>query len=126
MYGKIYEQTFTGSMCGKGSTVFAVWSYVIANTKADHLVEVNPKLVATAIGCPEKEVVAALKLFLSPDKESRSQEHKGRRLLRKGQFLYYVTGHGRFRNCKDDDQRRDYMRQYMRDRRKRLAKDARR
>jgi hypothetical protein len=121
MYGKIYEQTFTGSMCGKGSTTFAVWAYIIANTKQDHRVEVNPKLVATAIGCPEEEVVAALKLFLSPDKASRSSEHGGRRLIKEGQFLYYVTGHDRFRGYKNQDQRREYMRDYMRDRRKRLA-----
>ena len=80
MYGKIFEQTFTGSMCGKGSTTFAVWAYILANTKPDHMVEVNPKLVATAIGCPEKEVVTALNMFLAPDKASRNKELKGRKL----------------------------------------------
>jgi hypothetical protein len=72
MYGKIYEQTFTGSMCGKGPVKFAVWAYIIANTKADHLIEINPKIVAHVIGCKESEVAGALKFFCSPDKESRN------------------------------------------------------
>jgi hypothetical protein len=117
MYGKIYEQTFTGSMCGKGPVKFAVWAYIIANTKADHLIEINPKIVAHVIGCKESEVAGALKFFCSPDKESRNTEHGGRKLIRHGEFLYFVTGHGRFRGLKDDGARKEYMREYMRERR---------
>ena len=50
MFGKFYESTFTGSMMGKGPGVFAVWAYIIAYTKPDSYVEINPKLIAILIG----------------------------------------------------------------------------
>ncbi len=118
MFGKIFEQTFTGSMCGKGAVVFAVWAYIIANTKQDHMVEVNPRIVAALLGCTEEDVVAAMKLHCSPDKASRSKDHRGCRLIKKGAYLYFVTGHERFRDCKNETARREYMRNYMRERRR--------
>jgi len=105
-------------MCGKGPVVFAVWSYIIAHAKQDHMVEANPRIVAMVIGCPEKDVVAVLKMFCSPDKESRNKKHGGRKLIRKGKYFYFVTGHEHYRNCKNDEARREYMRLYMRERRK--------
>jgi hypothetical protein len=50
MYGKIFEQTFTGSMFGKSPLTFAVWAYVIANTKPDHRVELNQMREPQSLG----------------------------------------------------------------------------
>jgi hypothetical protein len=120
MYGKLYEQTFTGSMVGAGPVAFAVWGYVVAHVKPDHRVEVNARVVAMVIGCKEKEVIAVLKSFCEPDHASRNKDHQGRKLIKEGEYLYYVTGHERFSKCKDHEGRREYQRNYQRTRRKRL------
>jgi hypothetical protein len=117
MYGKIFEQTFTGSMYGKSPLTFAVWSYIIANTKPDHRVELNPSALSPLFNVPEADVKAVIDFFCAPDPSSRSKQHRGKRLLREGQFIYFVTGHQRFRDCKSNDARREYMRNYMRRRR---------
>jgi hypothetical protein len=126
MYGKIYEQTFTGSMCGKGPVLFAVWAYVLANTKPDHMVELNPRIIATVVGCKESEVVKAIEFFCSTDKDSRNPHHDGKKLLPQGQYLYFVTGHQHFNELRNETARREYMRNYMRQRRKEVNNRARR
>ena len=47
MYGKFFSCTFTGSMYGAGSDVFAVWGHMIANT-VESVVEL--KMLAPMLG----------------------------------------------------------------------------
>lgn len=96
-YGKIYEQTFTGSMYGSGACVFAVWSYVIANARPPGKIELNPRMLASTIGAPLEEIRKAIDLLCAPDPESRTKEHKGCRLIREGEFLYLVPTFARYR-----------------------------
>lgn len=120
MYGKIYEQTFTGSMVGTGSHVFAVWSYVIANTKPDSLVELNPVLLAAALGETLEKVNEAILVLCTADPQSRSKSHRGKRLIPKGQFIYFVPQYTRFRAFPNDTERKAYFAKKQRERRQRL------
>ncbi len=113
-FGKFYSTTFDGSMYGAGLPVFAVWAYVIANTGADHLIELNPKKVADALGGDEQQVRQAIEYLCSPDPDSRNPEYEGRRLVHQTQFKYYVPSHANYRDNKGAEDRREYMRQYMR------------
>lgn len=109
MYGKIFESTFTGSMVGSGATVFAVWSYVIANTKGSR-VELNPQFLALILGDKIENVEAAITTLCAEDPRSRSKAHDGRRLVREGEFQYFVPNHEAYRGMRDDDDRREYNR----------------
>lgn len=109
MYGKIFSSAFTGSMFGAGADVFAVWSYVIANT-IDSRVELNPRLLAAAIGTEEQRVRDAIKYLCEPDPHSRNKQEEGRRLIREGEFQYFVTGHSIYRKLQNEDGRREYNR----------------
>lgn len=104
-YGKIYEQTFTGSMMGAGPVVFAVWSYAIAHLKPPGRVELNPRLLAAVIGAPLKDVQAAIETLCSSDPESRSKIEKGRRLVKEGEFLYRAPTFERYRNGTDEERK---------------------
>ena len=98
VYGKIFESLFTGSMFGCGAVRFAVWSYVIANTKPSQneagedtgIVEINPPVLAAALGEPVQAVQEAIAYLMQPDPVSRNPAHDGRRLLHVGSFLYEV------------------------------------
>jgi hypothetical protein len=120
MYGKIYESTFTGSMAGKGSHVFAVWAYVIANTKPDSLVELNPLLISAVLGDSAERVEQAIELLCSTDEKSRSKVCDGKRLIKKGEFLYFVPRYNHFRSLRNDEERRQYFREKKREQRQRL------
>src|SRR5215471_14011906 len=96
MYGKLYECTFTGSMYGKGAIMFATWSYVIAHTKPDNLVELNPVMLASTFGqCTPEDVEQAIETLCSPDPLSRSKKLEGRRLIKKGEFMYFIVNAAR-------------------------------
>src|SRR5438128_360042 len=122
MYGKIYESTFTGSMVGSGLKVFAVWSYVVANTKPDSLVELNPRLLRAILGATEAEVESAIDFLCSPDPKSRSKEFKGRRLIKRAEFLYFVPQAQKYRGIPNERERRQYFRDKKREERERLRR----
>lgn len=115
MYGKLFASAFSGSMVGSGLNVYAVWAYVIANTKTDGLVEINPPILAAILGCDVGEVNSALKHLLSPDPISRNKQHEGRRLIQRSTFVYEVPTYLEYRAIRDEDGRREYMRKYMAD-----------
>jgi hypothetical protein len=110
MYGKFYESAFTGSMFGAGLHVFAVWGYIIATVGPDHHVEINPKLVASVLGCKPADVERALEYLMQPDPESRSNKEGGRRLTKEGSFLYRVVNHEDYSKIRTNAERREYMR----------------
>lgn len=104
-FGKLYEQTFTGSMMGSGPTVFAVWGYVVAHVRPPGKVELNPRLLCAILGAPLEDVRKALDVLTSPDPESRTKEHEGRRLIREGEFAYTVPTFSRYRNGTEEERK---------------------
>lgn len=117
MYGKIFESCFEGSMVGAGPCVFAVWAFTISKT-FDSLVEINPRLLAAVIGAPVEEIEKAISYLSSPDPESRNKEHEGRRLIHQHAFTYFVPSWEKYDAIRNQEERRVYMRQYMKDYRK--------
>lgn len=121
MYGKLFESTYTGSMYGKGATVFAVWGYAIAHTKPDGSVEINPKMLAGAIGESVDEIAEALDFLQRPDDESRTKSEDGKRLIREGEYLFRVVNFSHYRSIRNDEERREYNRQKQAESRARRA-----
>ena len=109
MYGKFFASAFTGSMYGAGPDVFAVWAYVIANTR-DSQVELNPVLLASTLGTTQERVQAAIDFLCAPDSRSRSKDAEGRRLLREGEYAYSVPTFAAYRAIRNEDDRREYNR----------------
>lgn len=106
-WGKLFESLFTGSMVGSGPLVFAVWAYVIGNARPPGVVELNPKLMGAILGCPPADVSAAIETLCSPDPESRTKDHEGRRLLREGQFQFAVVNWAKYQSIRNDEARRE-------------------
>ena len=100
MYGKIFESLYTGSMVGSGAHVFAVWGYVIANTKQDGSIELNPIILATILGEQREIIDTAIETLMSPDPHSRSKIEEGRRLVKEGEFLYRVPTYHHYQNIR--------------------------
>jgi hypothetical protein len=107
MYGKAFSSTFGGSMCGAGPTVFALWFYIIANAQ-DSRVELNPRILAAIIGTTPEDIQSAIAFLERPDPESRNPEHEGRRLIREGQYQFFVVSHSIYRAMRDEEERRAY------------------
>lgn len=95
-YGKLFGSAFNGSLAGAGPTVIATWAYILATAGPSDEIDINPRLVAAVLGCSEEDVVAALKFLASPDPNSRSREHEGRRLLQTGVWRWKIVNHGKY------------------------------
>jgi len=125
-YGKFWATCFSGSMVGAGPDVFAVWSYVIANTIMG-TVELNPAFLAAVIGMPKERAESAIAYLCEPDPNSRSSEEDGRRMIQEGPFMYRIVNHLVYRNMIDEDDLRNYNREKQREsraRRKAREQDA--
>lgn len=109
MYGKFFASTFTGSMFGAGTDVFAVWGYVVANV-VDSTVELNPPLLAAILGSDVERITQAIKRLTEPDPASRNPAENGRRLIHENGFQYRVTSHELYRNIRNEEERRAYNR----------------
>lgn len=110
MYGKHFTSMYSGSMMGAGPVVFAVWGYVISHAQKDR-VEINPRLLATLLGCKEKEILDAIEYLTKPDPDSRCKEHQGRRMVKEGQYQYFLPSAQTYREMRNEDERREYNRQ---------------
>ena len=118
MYGKHFESMYEGSMYGAGLAVFAVWGYVISHTR-DSRVELNPKKLADTLGGNVHEVVEAITKLQQPDPESRHKSHEGRRLLKEGEFQYFVPSWEDYQQIRNEMERREYNRVKQREYRQR-------
>jgi len=125
MYGKHFESMYTGSMVGSGAVTFAVWGYVIAHVRApDFTVELNPKLLAFILGEHELDVVGTISRLCDPDPQSRSKLEGGRRLVRRGEYRYWVVNAETYKSERMSEERRAYWREYKRKQRaKEVAKE---
>ncbi len=126
MYGKVFETMYTGSMVGKGSPMFAVWGYVIANMKPERIVtdagtgkkvsfgaqvELNSGLLAYILGEKQEVVERVIKQLCAPDPKSRTKEEEGRRLVQVGEYAYRVVNGEHYRKLRNAEERREYQRQ---------------
>lgn len=109
MFGKYFASTFTGSMVGAGADMFAVWGYVVANTIASQ-VELNPRHLAPILGMTPEAVERCIEKLCAPDSKSRSKTANGCRLVREGEYAYFVPNHEAYRRVRDENDRREYNR----------------
>ena len=105
-YGKVFESMFTGSLVGTGPTVFAVWTYCVANAKPPGLVEVHPRILATILGAELDDVLRALEVLCRPDPNSRTPDEDGCKLVQEGNFLYRLPTWPKYNAIRKEEDRR--------------------
>lgn len=111
MYGKIFSQMYEGSMVGAGATVFAVMGYAISRQQPpDFNVELNTKLLAAILGESEAAVQDAIIYLCSPDTNSRTEEHEGRRMVQVGSFTYHMVNGRMYHDIRNYEERKAYNR----------------
>lgn len=119
MYGKHFESMYEGSMYGAGVPVFAVWGYVIAHARKAR-VELNPRKLADTLGGDVSEIETAIEFLMKPDPNSRHKEHEGSRLIKEGEFQYFLPSWETYQAIRSADDRREYNRLKQQERRQKL------
>jgi hypothetical protein len=80
-------------------------------------VELNPQMVAHLLGGKIEQVTDAIEYLCQPDDQSRTRTEDGRRLIREGQFIYRIVNHDKYRAMRNQEERRAYQRNWIRNKR---------
>lgn len=119
-YGKLFTQTYTGSLYGAGLHVFAVWGWILANKNENGLIDINPEMLANVLGGSVDAILKAIEYLCNPDPRSRTKEADGARIVKIGEFEYQVVNHFKYQDKGKD--RTEYWKEYKRKQRERKKK----
>lgn len=125
MYGKHFASMYGGSMYGKPAMVFAVWGYIISHFRPSRkdgqcYVNLNPALLAGIFSTTPEQILDALAVLEAPDKASQSKLHDGRRIVLLsderlvGPLEYLVVNGAKYRAIRDEEDRREYLKEAKR------------
>jgi len=113
-YGQAYQSMYTGSMVGSGAVVFAVWGYVISNTDSrTSMVRLNETVISTIIGESVDVITKAIAVLCAPDPRSHRKEEGGRRLIKQGEWDYFVVNFEHYHGLAKREKRKKYMADLM-------------
>jgi len=117
MYVKLFSSILSSSIWSEAVGTRIAWITMLALADRDGFVRGAPSGLARQANISLADCQRALKVLESPDLESQSQEYGGRRIeTMEGGWL--ILNYAKYRELRDPEQRREYMRDYMRKRRK--------
>lgn len=106
MFGKCFSRAYEGTMHGAGEHVFSVWWYAVIHSDPEGHVELYPTTLRDDIGMKIERVIEALEWLQRPDPESRNKEHGGRRLVKEGDFQYWMPSYRVYRAMRNAEDRK--------------------
>jgi hypothetical protein len=119
MYGKVFASLYQGTLRGKAHPIL-VFNNLIATANRHGEVDRHWRAIAEDIGLTTEEVRDAIDFLSSPDPESRSPDCDGARLTLIAPpraWGWVIVNYAKYRDIRDEEERRDYMRDYMSKRR---------
>jgi hypothetical protein len=119
MYGKLFASIFDGSLYGHfPGTVVMMALIALADERGE--VDMTPEKLAAATAFPLDIVRAGIEYLSQPDPRSRSREMEGRRIVLidpERSWGWRLVNHAKYRAIRSEENRREYMRDYMRTKR---------
>jgi hypothetical protein len=79
-FSKLFSSILTSTVWGETHTTVRVWIAMLASCDSEGVVEGSIPGFARVACVTRGELEAALQVFLSPDPDSRTKEHGGRRI----------------------------------------------
>src|SRR3990172_2347070 len=121
MYTKLYRGIVDGSLYGRREAL-TVFFVMLALADQEGIVDVLPRKIADILGETEDFVTIGLAELSAPDPISRTPTAEGRRILPLNEHRTWgwkITNYEAYRKIRDEEQRREYQRQWDRNKRKR-------
>ena len=121
-YTKLFASIVDSTIWRESKETKIVWITMLAKSDKHGIVEASVPGLADASRVSVEECRVALSSLASPDPDSRTKDHAGRRIKEiEGGWL--LLNHGKYRARLNADDRREYQRQWMAEKR---AEDKRR
>jgi hypothetical protein len=120
MYGKVFAQILDSSIADDYLTRFVFEDFIVL-ADADGVVDMTQEAMSRRTNVPIEIIQRAIVRLEAPDPRSRNPAEQGRRIVRLDEHRdwgWRIVNHAHYRGLRTDVDRRDYMRYYMRERRK--------
>lgn len=118
VYAKLFSRITESSLMEQEIPVRYVFVMLLAIADPKGYVIGTDVAIARRLNMPLAEFLAALQRLREPDEDSNSKEHEGRRVIESDtERGYLIVNYLTYRDAKDADGRREYMRDYMRQKR---------
>lgn len=121
MYGKLFAQMYDGTLGTKGpwqALVTFQQLIILADKHGD--VDMTAEAIARRTTIPLDVVEVGLRALAEPDPHSRTPDEDGRRIVpladNRG-WGWHIVNYDKYRKIRSQEERREYMRAYQRDRR---------
>ena len=119
MYVKIFRQIYDSTVADDYD-VCCVFIHMLNLADARGVIDMTPASISRITGCPMETLMRAIDKLQSVDKYSRSNAHGGRRIVLLDDHRdwgWFIVNYTKYRAIRDEDHKREYMRNYMRSRR---------
>lgn len=123
MYAKVYRALWDGTL-GSSWAGWSLFVFLLAHADCEGFVDMHPSAIARRSGMSEEAVRGGLLILTSPDPQSRSAEHEGRRLEMidsHRDWGWRIVNYEHYRTLVDADSVRAQARERQARRRARLA-----
>lgn len=125
MYGKLFTSMYDGTLGTKGPwQALVTFQQLIILADRHGTVDMTSEAIARQTTIPLEIIQVGLAALEQPDPESRTPDEEGRRIVRLSDsrtWGWRIVNHGHYRKIRSADERREYMKQYMRKRRAQVA-----
>ena len=108
-YTKLFNSIIASTVWSEPHTTRIVWISMLAMANQRGVVEASIPGLAVLARVTREECEEAIRILESPDLDSRSQEHEGRR-IQKIDGGWLILNHGKYRAKLNADERREYNR----------------
>ncbi len=121
MYGKLFAQMYDGTLGTKGpwqALVTFQQLIILADKKGE--VDMTAEAIARRTTIPLKVIQVGIDALEQPDPHSRTPDEDGRRIVKLSDnrdWGWRVVNYDHYRKIRSAEERREYMKQYMRERR---------
>lgn len=118
MYAKLMSRITESSLMDEDIVVRYSFMMLLAIADPQGYVVGTDVAIARRLNMPLSEFKRCIEQLMAPDPDSNSMEEEGRRvILSDCERGYYLVNYTKYRDTRDEEQRRNYMREYMRKRR---------
>jgi len=114
MYAKLFSRITESSLMEEDIPTRYVFVMLLAIADPEGYVVGTDVAIARRLNMPLEELKSALDRLMSPDDDSGSQELEGRRIVPSdAERGYRIVNFVTYRNTKNPEERREYMRDYV-------------
>jgi hypothetical protein len=125
MYGKLFASMFDGTLATKGPwQALVTFQQLLILCDPTGMVDMTPEAISRRTTVPLEIIQAGIEALEQPDPDSRLPKENGRRIVRLSEHRswgWQIVNHAHYKAMRTPADRREYMRNYQRDRRTQAA-----